>query len=169
MGIIEIDQNNHANVEEATGPVKSTPLDQWIKRGTGGRITIKRKVDLHPEEAIAILKAAHTYDGLPYDLFFLPNKDAIYCSELVQLAFKEGAGIDLGKFEKVKTLNFDNFAARALIQKRWRKDPLCQPNENETFATCFNKILEQDLITPASIAADSKLQTVYSNYGILEK
>lgn len=169
MGIIEIDENNQAFVEEATGPVKSTPLDQWIKHGTGNRITIKRMNDLQPEKATAVLKAAHTYDGLPYDIFFLSTKDAIYCSELVQLAFKEGAGIDLGKFEKVKSLNFDNFAARKLIQKRWRKDPLCQPAENETFESCFNKILEQDLITPASISADSKLQTVYSNYGILEK
>ena len=169
IGIIEIDERGNAFVEEATGPVKTTPLDQWIKHGTGSRITIKRMANLHPEEAVAVLKAAHSYDGLPYDIFFLPGKDAIYCSELVQLAFKEGAGIDLGRFEKVKTLNIDNFAARKLIQKRWRKDPLCQPVENETFESCFNKILEQDLVTPASISADSKLQTVYSNYGILEE
>lgn len=169
MCIIEIDERGNAFVEEATGPVKTTPLDQWIKHGTGSRITIKRMADLHPEEAVSVLKAAHNYDGLPYDIFFLPSKDAIYCSELVQLAFKEGAGINLGKFEKVKTLNIDNFAARKLIQKRWRKDPLCQPAENETFESCFNKILEQDLVTPASISADSKLQTVYSNYGILKE
>jgi Permuted papain-like amidase enzyme, YaeF/YiiX, C92 family len=169
MGIIEIDTNNQAFVEEATGPVKLTPLDQWIKRGTGSRITIKRMNDLKPEEAIAVLKAAHNYDGLPYDIFFLTNKDAIYCSELVQLAFKEGAGIDLGTFEKVKSLNLDNFAARRLIKKRWRKYPLCQPAENETFETCFSKILEQDLITPSSISADKKLQTVYSNYGFLKE
>ena len=169
MGIIEIDASGNAFVEEATGPVKSTPLDQWIKHGTGSRFTIKRMGDLHPEEAASVLKAAHVYDGLPYDIFFLPTKEAIYCSELVQLAFKEGAGIDIGKFEKVKSLNIDNFAARKLIQRRWRKDPLCQPAENETFETCFNKILEQDLITPVSISADAKLKTVYSNYGILEE
>lgn len=169
MGIIEIDSDNQPLVQEATGPVKSTPLDQWIKHGTGSRFTIKRMADLRPEEALAVLKAAHSYDGLPYDIFFLPNKDAIYCSELVQIAFKEGASIDLGKFEKVKSLNIDNFAARQLIQKRWRKDPLCQPAENETFESCFAKILEQDLITPASISSDPRLQIVYSNYGMLKE
>lgn len=169
MGIIEIDANNQPLVEEATGPVKSTPLDQWIKHGTGSRITIKRVINLNPEQANAVLKAAHNYDGLPYDIFFLPGKDAIYCSELVELAFKDGANIELGKFKKVKSLNIDNFAVRKLIEKRWRKHPLCQPAGNETFETCFSKILEQDLITPASISSDDKLQSIYSNYGALEE
>ena len=154
-------------VVEATGPVILTPLDEWIRRGLGERIAIKRIDELAPSVAGNILKAAHRYDGLPYDPFFLPNKDELYCSELVHLAFSEGAGIDIGRLTKVRDLEIDNFAVRNLIEKRWRRHPLCQPAESETFQSCYSKILEQTLVTPASIAADPKLKLVYSNFGVL--
>ena len=38
------------------------------------------------------LRNARRYLGLPYDFVFLPDKGAIYCSELVQLSFVDRAG-----------------------------------------------------------------------------
>ncbi len=168
MGIVEIDGAGNAFVEEATGPVKLTPLDEWIKRGLGERIMIKRLDGLQPQQAKDILSAAHKYDGLPYDIFFLPDKQHIYCSELVNLAFAEGDKIELGKFQTVRELAVDGFLTQRLIKRRWAKHPLCQA-AGETFETCYPKILNQTLITPASISADPRMKTIFSNYGALAK
>jgi Permuted papain-like amidase enzyme, YaeF/YiiX, C92 family len=167
MGIVQIGTDGKVSVVEAVGPVKSTPIDEWMKRGLGQRIAVKRMKGLSTEAANNVLSAAHRYDGLPYDIFFLPAKDEIYCSELVRLAFDEGAGLALGQWQQVKALRLDNIAARKLIERRWRKHPLCQPAEAGTFESCYAKIIEQSLVTPASIAADSKLELVYSNFGVL--
>ena len=166
MGIVELDTTGKAFIEEATGPVKLTPLDDWIKRGLGGRIMIKRLEGLQPQQAKDILSAAHKYDGLPYDIFFLPDKEHIYCSELVRLAFKEGAKIEVGKIQTVRELDVDGFVAQRLIKRRWTKHPFCQA-ASETFETCYPKILNQTLVTPASIAQDPQMKTIFSNYGAL--
>jgi Permuted papain-like amidase enzyme, YaeF/YiiX, C92 family len=166
MGLIEIDPSGAPFVVEAVGPVKSTPLDRWIKRGLGGRIAIQRLNSLSADTALNILSAAHKYDGLPYDLFFLSTKDQIYCSELVSLAYSEGASLSVGQIQKAKDLYLNNFAAKRLIEKRWRKHPLCQV-AGETFQSCYAKILEQDLITPSSIYNDPKLDLIFTNYKVL--
>ena len=164
MGMIEIDKDGMPFVLEAVGPVKSTPLDAWINRGLGGRVAIKRMATLSTQQGQAILQAAHKFDGLPYDLFFMSNTNQIYCSELVALAFANGATIALGKFQKAKDLYLDNFAAKRLISKRWKKHPLCQTAQTATFETCYAQILQQELVTPDSIFNDPKLELVYSNY-----
>jgi Permuted papain-like amidase enzyme, YaeF/YiiX, C92 family len=164
MGMIEIGLDGAASVVEAVGPVKSTPLDDWIKRGLGGRIAIKRLASLTPNQSKAVLQAAHHYDGLPYDLFFLSTTDQIYCSELVRLAYGESAAIEVGKNQKAKQLYLDNFAAKRLIARRWQKHPLCQSSETSTFEACYAQILEQELVTPDSIFNDPKLELIYSNY-----
>ncbi len=166
MGLIELDASGHVFVEEATGPVKLTPIDEWIKRGLGGRVMIKRFEGLSMQQGKDILLAAHKYDGLPYDIYFLPDKDHIYCSELVRYAFEEGAKIQLGTMQTVSELKVDNFAARRLIKRRWERDPICQ-TAGETFETCFTKILQQPLITPASIAADPRMKVIFSNFAAL--
>jgi Permuted papain-like amidase enzyme, YaeF/YiiX, C92 family len=165
MGIVQVDAANNTFVVEAIGPVQTVPLRDWIKRGIGGRITIKRVQGLQTDAAAKIISAAHAYDGRPYDVFFLPGKNEIYCSELVSLAFKEGADITLGRTQKVKELAVDNFAVQKILEERWRKYPLCQPSKNFSFESCLAIILEQELVTPASIAADAKLATVFSNFG----
>ena len=164
--LIEVDGGGRAHVVEAVGPVKTTPLATWIARGTGGRITVKRIKGLDATAAGKALKAAHAYDGRPYDPFFYKDRDAIYCSELVHLAFKEGPGLDIGREQRVKDLHIDNAAVRALIKTRWRQHPMCLDAGATTFKACYAMILEQTLVTPASVARDPKLETVYSNFGI---
>jgi Permuted papain-like amidase enzyme, YaeF/YiiX, C92 family len=164
MGIIEIGSYGIPFVVEAVGPVKSTPLDAWIKRGLGGRVAIKRLPTLTPDQSQSILQAAHKFDGLPYDLFFMSNTDQIYCSELISLAFKNGTSLTLGKNQKAKELYLDNFAAKRLIAKRWQKHPLCQTAQTVNFESCYAQILEQELVTPDAIFNDPKLELIFSNY-----
>jgi Permuted papain-like amidase enzyme, YaeF/YiiX, C92 family len=165
-GIVELDASGNAFIEEATGPVQLTAIDDWIKQGIGGRIMIKRLEGLLPQQAKDILSAAHKYDGLPYDIFFLPDKEHIYCSELVRLAFEEGSKIEVGKIQTVRELDVDGFLAQRLIKSRWAKHPLCQAT-GETFEKCYPRILNQTLVTPASIAEDPRMKTIFSNYGAL--
>jgi Permuted papain-like amidase enzyme, YaeF/YiiX, C92 family len=167
MGIIELGSDGAPFVLEAVGPVKPTPLDAWIKRGLGGRVAIKRLPTLTPDQSQSILQAAHKFDDLPYDLFFMSTTDQIYCSELISLAFKNGASLTLGKTQKAKELYLNNFAAKRLISKRWQKHPLCQSAQTANFESCYAQILEQELVTPDSIYNDPKLDLIYSNYRLI--
>jgi Permuted papain-like amidase enzyme, YaeF/YiiX, C92 family len=165
-GLIELAADGTPMVVEAAGPVRTVPLKYWINNGAANRITIKRIKGLSESDARMAIARAHTYDGVPYDIFFLNTRDAIYCSELIYAAFKEGPKITVGREEKVRELHFDNAAVRHLIEARWQKHPLCQSKDIATFEACYNVILEQTLVTPASIARDPKMELVYSNFGI---
>lgn len=90
-------------VVEAVGPVKETPLTQWISRGVGQRITILRLKGITPEIAQKAAATAKKHYGKPYDFYFLPDKKSFYCSELVREAYA-GAGVTLGKLQKVGEL-----------------------------------------------------------------
>lgn len=165
-GIVEIGSDGRARVVEAAGPVRTTALEDWMARGTAGRITVKRMKGLDAAAAGKVLEAAHALDGRPYDFYFFNGRDAIYCSELVHLAFKDGAGIEAGKPETIQSLNIDNSAVRSLIESRWRDYPLCRDGKAVDFDTCYQRILQQTLVTPASVARDPKLETVFTNFGL---
>jgi len=167
VGMIKIAENGTPFVVEAVGPVREVTLDEWIEQGIGGRITVKRLDNLTPEEARTALDAASVFNGRPYDIYFRSDDDAIYCSELVRNAFLRGPRIELGRLETVRDLNIDNFATRKLIDRRWSTHPDCKEPPNNTRDACFAKILDQELVTPESISADSKLTQIYSNYGLV--
>ena len=155
-----------AQVVEAVGPVQTVALDQWISRGVGNRIAVMRLEEVAPDVAKKILTAAHRYDGLAYDIFFLDSRDQIYCSELVRLAFADGARIELGKKQKVRELDLDYGPVRKLIKSRWQKHPACINAGASTFEACFEIILNGELVTPESIARDARLAVVFSNFGV---
>jgi hypothetical protein len=161
MGIIKKDGKD-IKVVEAAGTVKETPLQEWINRGLLKRVAIYRDPDLTQEQAGRILAAARELYGKPYDIFFSFNNDAIYCSELPYLAYR-AAGLSIGKIQKVSDLHFDNFFVKRLIRQRWQRDSECTSRQFD-FEQCYNHILDQDLVTPASIANDGKFKRIYSNY-----
>lgn len=160
-GIIK-NEDGKVIVIEAVGPVEETPFADWIEHGILNRIAIYRDPTLTEEQAKAIVAAAESFAGKPYDIFFSFNNDAIYCSELPYLAFK-AAGIPIGTIQKIAELNFDNALVRKLISRRWQSDEECAAKRYD-FEQCFAHILDRELVTPASIAADSKFKRIYSNY-----
>ena len=161
MGIVRND-GGKISVIEASRTVRETPLKEWVNRGDMARVAIYRDPTLTPDQAKRVLSAAKALYGRPYDLFFSFNNDAIYCSELPYLAYK-AAGISIGRLQKVSELHFDNMRVRNLIQQRWQRDAECTARGYD-FDQCFNHILNQQLITPASIAADPRFKQIYSNY-----
>ncbi len=164
VGLVEI-RNGKPMVIEAVGPVRTIPLARWVKNGVGHRVTVKRIKNLDAADAAKVIRRAHAYDGRPYDWFFTDGRDAIYCSELVHAAYSEGAGIEVGVVQEVKDLDLSDEAVKALIASRWKAHPFCQSPETSTFETCFPRLLNQTLVSPAAIASDPRLETVYSSFG----
>ena len=161
MGIIKNDGKN-AVVIEAAATVRETALADWVSRGVFRRVAIFRDVSLTPEQAKRVLSSAEGFYGKPYDIFFSLENDAIYCSELPYLAYK-AAGIAIGKLQKISDLNIDNFLVKRLIARRWQRHAECALRQYD-FEKCYNYILNQDVVTPASIANDNQFKKIYSNY-----
>ena len=163
VGIIKIGNDGKPVVVEAVQPVKKTKLDEWIAQGIDNKITIKRFSNLEKHKAEKVLLAANKYLGRNYDIFFMFDNKEIYCSELVYYAYKDALQISLGKIEQIKTLNVNNTAVQSLIKERWKLHPQCQKKSTD-FQKCYKMIMQQKLITPASIANDPRLKTVYTDF-----
>ena len=161
MGIIKSSPTGLV-VVEATGVVKETPLRDWVNRGLLNRVALYRDEKLTTEQSQVILSSAEKYYGRAYDIFFSFNNQAIYCSELPYLAFGK-AGIPIGRVQKVSELNFDNALVRKIIEQRWQRHEECTA-KNYDFEQCYNHILNQSLVTPASIADDPQFTKIFSNY-----
>ena len=65
--------------------------------------------------------------------------------------------------QKVADPHVDNFLLKRIIRQRWQRDAECKSRQYD-FEQCYKYILDQDLITPASIANDGKFKKIYSNY-----
>ena len=160
MGIVHL-RDGEPYVIEAYRTVEETPLADWIARGEGDRYSLYRVQHLSPGQATTAIDAALSYLGQPYDPFFRDSDDAIYCSELVRLAF-EAAGIELGEIETVGDLDIDSPSVRTIFAERWQKHPDCADAADSD--ECWNRMLSQTIVTPASIASDGKLVLVDSNF-----
>lgn len=161
VGLVEV-SNDKTYVIEAISRVSRTPLEKWVARGRLGRFAVYRHHGLDAEKRDAVVRRAKEYLGRPYDIFFTSTNDEIYCSELIDLAFRK-TGFAVGKFQKVKELDVDNPLVRALVKKRWRRHPLCKSGA-ASFEQCWSLILGDELVTPESIAVDPSLQKIWSNY-----
>jgi hypothetical protein len=164
MGIVDIDGNGEKVVLEASATTRATPLAEWIRHGVGQRVAAYRLNNLSEEQAIRVTSAARQYFGRKYDLFFLDGDDELYCSELVFLAFKNGVGVDLGRYQLVASLDLGNFAVQKVIEARWQRYPLCKDGKAADVQACLGIMREQRLITPSSIAEDKSLERVFTNY-----
>jgi hypothetical protein len=164
MGLIEIGKDGKPVVVEAVGPVREIPLDKWIAKGVGNRITVKRIKDLAEDDAKKAIAEARRYTGRPYDIYFYKSRDAIYCSELVHVAYKDGPHVTLGAEQKIGELPLDSKEVKKLIKQRWSKHPACLAQGKKSFEACYKIILEEPLVTPASIARDPKVELIYTNF-----
>jgi len=156
MGIIRYTPHGVV-VIEAAGPVRETPLKAWI-----GRYAVYRAPGLKPAQTEQVFWAAKRLYGRPYDPYFSFEDSAIYCSELVDLAFSS-AGIRLGKRQRIADLVTLTGPAEGLLKRRALTDPQYRTKKLGRQA-CLSLIMDRQLITPVSIANDRKLKQVYSTY-----
>jgi len=138
-------------VFEAIQPVKRTPLDKWIARGQDGKYVIKRLKNadsILTESTLKKMKEiADEFDGKNYDLTFEWSDDRIYCSELIWKIYKRGAGIELGKLQKLREFDLSNESVKIKMKERYGE----------------NIPSEELVISPASIFESDNLMTVKAN------
>ena len=85
--------------------------------------------------------------GKPYDRYFGWSDKQIYCSELVWKIYHRGAGIRIGKLQKLKDFHLTGPETKAIMKRRYGdKIPY-----NET------------VISPVSMFNNKSLVTVFSN------
>ncbi|HEY6001440.1 MAG TPA: YiiX/YebB-like N1pC/P60 family cysteine hydrolase [Anaeromyxobacter sp.] len=143
VGIVEVAADG-TFVIEALGKVSRTPWRAWRRRALrGGDLLVLRPRGLSAEERGRAVARARAFLGKPYDPRFGWGDDRIYCSELVVKAYERGAGISLGKRERLGDLRLAGVERAA--EKRWGGK------------------LPRDLVlvTPASLAGDARLERVY--------
>ena len=142
--------NNEWMVFEGVQPVKKTKLSDWINRGEGHHYVSKR----HKDAASLLTKAvkekmkeeAKKLVGKNYDLTFEWNDDRIYCSELVYKIYQRGAGIEVGKLQKLREFDLSNPIVKAkLVERYGTKIPLDEP-----------------VISPGAIFSDTNLVEILS-------
>ena len=141
VGIIE-SSSDGVWVVEAAATVKRTPWRTWRRRGQDGRVLVLRPRGLDPAALSRVMEAARAQLGKPYDPQFGWGDDAMYCSELVVKAFERGAGVVVGKRERLGDLRVGNL--RRAIERRWHG----------------NVPADLVLVTPASLARDPLFERV---------
>lgn len=137
-GIIFKD-NGKWMVYEAVQPVKKTPLNEWIARGKDGVFVTKR---LKNDESILSNKVVQNMKeyctsmlGKSYDIYFEWDNEKIYCSELVWKAYKEKAGIEVGRLQQLKDFDLSSSIVKQIMKERYGD----------------NIPLEEQVISPAAI------------------
>jgi permuted papain-like amidase YaeF/Yiix C92 family enzyme len=143
VGIVEVSRDG-TFVVEALGRVSRTPWKAWRRRALrGGELLVLRPRAVPGERRAAAVEEAKAFLGRRYDPRFGWGDDRIYCSELVVKAYERGAGISLGRRERLRDLRL--FGLRGAIEERWG-GPVPK---------------DLVLVTPASIAEDARLARVY--------
>jgi hypothetical protein len=149
MGIVYV-ESGEPFVFEAIQPVKLTRLEDWTRRGEGGRFVAKRLRDadrlLTPANLAKMRAEGEKLQGKNYDLYFEWSDERIYCSELVWKIYKRALDIEVGKTQVLGDFDLSDTAVREKIAERW-KGP-----------APVNEIV----ISPAAMFDSDKLVTVYS-------
>ena len=164
VGIVDFDANGNPVVLEAVRTTRETPLNDWMDQGEAGDVAVYRMEGLSGDQARAVTEAARSHFGKGYDPYFYRTEDALYCSELVHIAFRDGTGAALGRVQRLKELDLDSAAARGLIAERWAQHPACADGQADSAEACLTLIRDEPLVTPQAVAEDDRLTLVYSSF-----
>jgi hypothetical protein len=139
VGVVEVGPDG-PHVIEAIGRVSRTPWATWRRRGVGD-VLVLRPAGLSEIALRRVVNEAKRHLGKRYDARFGWGDDRMYCSELVWKAFARGAGVELGKRERLGDLHVAGL--ERAIAARWGAVPR-----------------DLVLVTPASLATDARLAVV---------
>ncbi len=118
-------QDGKLMVYEAVGPVKYTPVGEWVKHGSKKSFVAKRLKDSGKVGAEVIKnwnEKAGKYSGKAYDHVFGWTDEKIYCSELVWKMYKNGLNIELSKPKKLKEFDLSHPLVKQQLEMRYGKD-----------------------------------------------
>ncbi len=133
-------------VIQALGKVQETHLLVWIAQARDARYSVFRLKEPYQAEIPALIEAAQSYKGLPYDIHYDLDDGAIYCSELIFKAFRRAADEDLGQLQILGELNWQPHA-EVIKQIEGGNLPL-----------------EREMITPRNLSEAKQLERIYSTH-----
>lgn len=140
-GII-VERSGEWFVLEAIGPVKETPLIDWINQGRDNRFWAYRLKEPLRNRIPDILFEARKQAGKDYDILYRFDNEEIYCSELIFNAVRDATGTELGTIEKLGDLN-------------WK------PYEHTIISIQGFVPQDREMITPVSLSRAEELFLVY--------
>ena len=129
-----------------------TKFEDWITHGENNDYVVKRLKNASTILTTSTLQKMKNYgnkfDNKNYDLYFEWSDDKIYCSELIWKIYKNGAGIELCKLEKLKNFNLKNKTVETILKERYGN----------------NIPLEENVVAPSQIVESEKLETIIDTY-----
>jgi hypothetical protein len=122
VGIILL-KNGQPNVYEAVGPVKFTPLKNWIGQGEGAHFVAKRLKKagqvLTPPVLKKMEEVALGFKGKAYDWTFNWSDEEMYCSEMVWKVYQRSTGLTVGRLQKLKDFDFSTPIVQAQLKEKY--------------------------------------------------
>lgn len=91
-------------VLEAVRTTREAPLADWVAQGKNSDVAVCRMAGLGEDRALAVTRAARSHLGKGHDPYFYRGEDALYCSELVHVAFRDTIGVALGRGQRLGEL-----------------------------------------------------------------
>jgi hypothetical protein len=137
--VVNVDGN--WKVLEAVGPVKETPLAEWIAQGRERKLAVHRLKPKFRRHIPEMIEGARRFLGKPYDIQYELDDAKIYCSELIYKGWLYATQKPLGKLVKLGDL-------------RW------QPHESIIRRIAGGLPLERPMITPRDLAAAPELDPI---------
>jgi uncharacterized protein YycO len=127
------------------------PLKSYIKKGVNNHFIIKRLKDsktiLTDFKINKMKELGEKFLGKKYDFQFLWSENKFYCSELVWKLYKRGAGIEVGKLEKLGSFNLTHPHVKKTLKKRYGN----------------NIPSDEQVISVLSLFKSKKLFTIYKS------
>jgi len=118
-------------VVEAVGPVKRTPLQEWIEQGDGEYVVkryLKQGAPLNAEDIERLRSSLKPFMGLGYDFEFRWSDDLIYCSELVWKVYEQALGVRLCEPKPMHAYDLsDPLVQRTMRDRYGATPPLDEP------------------------------------------
>lgn len=143
-GVVIRNDKNQWVVIESIFSVHETPLFLWEFRGRGAAFTAYRLAPKYLPLIPAFKESLLAYSGRPYDFDYNMKDDrALYCSDLVYLAFDKVSGETMGTLEKLGDLDWKPYESFIKSEQAGALP------------------LDRVMITPASLARASQLHEVY--------
>jgi hypothetical protein len=144
---ILVNREGKPHVLEAVTPVvRYTPLQDWLNQGWKGYYAHFRPKEISDAKIATAVAEAKKLLGKPYDLQYMLTDERIYCSELIYKAYRRGAGVEIGRQQRLGDFN-------------WK--------QHEAFIRALaggELPLERKLVTPVSVATSPHLSLVATTF-----
>ena len=151
--IAEVDAEGRVWIIDATikHGVDRHPLDTFLRDFTlrDGSLPVFEVMRLKDDRAATgYVESAKQYVGLPYDLYFLPDNEALYCTELVYESYRDAEGQPLFH---AAPMNFKNDKGEFPIYWEQLFARLGQPIPQDVPGTNPQAMAREEVLRPVAV------------------